>query len=309
MSAGYSKCCSIVDYLKSRLLNPRSVSILPRRPGPHSFRRSFHDRETVAEIERTVAPLAAVLSNRTGTTRAVPNAAIRRMNSPAVIDKLGHICPSVNSCPSLSARDTRRAGFEKCTRNRADAKFAGGRDRSRSLPAVNSTRHRDPATGPIGPAEAGMRCGRCGDALVNLGKPWDHPAGGEVDVQIHQLLGRGALTAGEAEHLVREVQALAVTPEDLRRDPPPLADQQLAFIEIVRLGDKGAVVGGVLISAANADGLEQRVGGVVEQRDVIGEVHMAVGVDPLRQYLAFVLVERRRDRHQAGRVAARIATG
>src|ERR1700730_15644206 len=103
MSAGYSKCCSIVDYLKSRLLNPRSVSILPRRPGPHSFRRSFHDRETVAEIERTVAPLGAGLSNRTGTPRAVPNAAIRRMNSPAVIDKLGH-----NVRVSIAARHYRR---------------------------------------------------------------------------------------------------------------------------------------------------------------------------------------------------------
>ena len=75
------------------------------------------------------------------------------------------------------------------------------------------------------------------------------------------------------------------------------------------LDNEGSVVGGILIFEADADRLEQRVGGVVEQHDVIGEVHMAVGVDPLRQYLALVLVERRRDGHQAGRVAARIATG
>src|SRR6266436_9137732 len=122
-----------------------------------------------------------------------------------------------------------------------------------------SARHRDPTPSPVGRREVRMGCGGPGDAFAHAGQPGDDPAGGEIDVQIHQLLGGGALAAGEAEHLVRQVQALAVAPKDLRRDLHPLADQQLALIEIVRLRDKGAVVGGALIFAADADGLEQRV--------------------------------------------------
>ena len=55
--------------------------------------------------------------------------------------------------------------------------------------------------------------------------------------------------------------------------------------------------------------LEQGVGRVIEQHDVIGEVHVIVGIDPFGQDLAFVAVERRRDGHAAGRWAARIVTG
>ena len=154
-----------------------------------------------------------------------------------------------------------------------------------------------------------MRRCRRHDALAHIGRPRDDATGGEVDVQIHQLLGRGALPAREAEHLVRQMQPLAVGPEDLGRDPHPLADQQLAFIEIVRLDREGAVIGGLLVADADADRVEQRVGRVVEQHDVIGEVQVTIGVDPLRQYLALVAVERCWDAHRAGRVAARIATG
>ena len=154
-----------------------------------------------------------------------------------------------------------------------------------------------------------MRRGRRSQALARIGRPRDDPAGGKVDVQIHQLLGPGALRGGEAEHLVREMQPLVVGPEDLGRDPHPLADQQLVFVKIVRLDREGAMIGGLLVPKTDADRLEQRVGRVVEEHDIISEVKVAVGVDPLRQDLAAVAVERGGDAHTAGRVAARIATG
>jgi len=87
------------------------------------------------------------------------------------------------------------------------------------------TGHRDVAPGPVGPGEPGMGCGRSIDALTRLGQPRDDTAGGEIDVQIHQLLGGGPLSALEVEHFMRQMQALAVGPKDLRRDPNPLADQ------------------------------------------------------------------------------------
>src|SRR5260370_22100074 len=77
----------------------------------------------------------------------------------------------------------------------------------------------------------------------------------------------------------------------------------------MRLVDKCSLVGAVLILAANADGIEQHVGGVVEQHGVIGEVHVVVGVDPLGQDLAFVTVEGSRNVHWVGRRAASIVTG
>ena len=47
-----------------------------------------------------------------------------------------------------------------------------------------------------------MRCRCGGDAVVDFGQPRDDTAGGEIDVQIHQLLGRGALAICQAEHLM-----------------------------------------------------------------------------------------------------------
>jgi hypothetical protein len=63
--------------------------------------------------------------------------------------------------------------------------------------------------------------GRRIDTLTRLGQPRHDAAGAEIDVQIHQLLGRGALADREAEHLVRQMEALAVAPEDLRRNAHP----------------------------------------------------------------------------------------
>ena len=128
-------------------------------------------------------------------------------------------------------------------------------------------------------------------------------------MQVHQFLRSGALTVRDHEHLVRQMQALAVHAEDLRADAHAITEQQLALVQIMRLDHKGAVAGAVLVLAADADGVEQRIGRVVEQHRVIGEVHVVVGVDPLAQNLAFVTLEGRRDAHCAGRCAARIATG
>ena len=69
-------------------------------------------------------------------------------------------------------------------------------------------------------------CGSCSiDALMRFGQPRDNAAGGEIDVQVHQFLGRGAPAIRYAEHLVRQMQALAVASEDLRCNAHPLADQ------------------------------------------------------------------------------------
>jgi hypothetical protein len=55
--------------------------------------------------------------------------------------------------------------------------------------------HSDAAPDPVGPLELSMRRSRSTDALMRFRQPWDDAAGGEVDVQVHQFLGRGALAA------------------------------------------------------------------------------------------------------------------
>ena len=108
----------------------------------------------------------------------------------------------------------------------------------------------------------GVRRRRCGYSLPDLMRKRLDPTGQEIDVQEHQLLRRGALAAGDHEHFMREMQALAVHGKDLCADAHPIADQQLALIRIMRLGHKSSLVGAVLILAADANGIEQRVGGV-----------------------------------------------
>jgi len=54
------------------------------------------------------------------------------------------------------------------------------------------------------------------------------------------------------------------------------------------------------IIEAEAELVEQQIGRPVEQHDVIGEVQVAVPIDPLRQDLAFESLIGRRDRHLRG---------
>ena len=79
-----------------------------------------------------------------------------------------------------------------------------------------------------------MRRGRSIDALTYFGQPRDNAAGGEIDVQIHQLPGRGAHSAREAEHLMRQMQAFAVGAEDLRCNAHPL--YRVTYCAAARIG-------------------------------------------------------------------------
>ena len=83
-----------------------------------------------------------------------------------------------------------------------------------------------------------MGCGRRRNPLLRRGQKWRDTALAEIDRQEHQLLRRRAFSASDAEHLVRQVQALAVGPDDLGDDAEPLANQRLTLVEIVGLGDE-----------------------------------------------------------------------
>jgi hypothetical protein len=142
-----------------------------------------------------------------------------------------------------------------------------------------------------------MRRGCRGDMPGRLGQERHDAATAEIDRQKHQFLHRRALAICEPEHLMRHMQPFVVGANDLARDAHPFADQQFPLVEIAGLDDKGAVLGGVLVAAADADRFEQEISRVIEQHRVIGEVHMAVHVDPFGQDFAQVAVEWRRNGH------------
>jgi hypothetical protein len=70
--AGYPKCRPIFGYLRSRRLKPKSASLFPISPGPHSLRRSFTTVKRPAVTGRTMTSLPSrpIESHRYAARRA-----------------------------------------------------------------------------------------------------------------------------------------------------------------------------------------------------------------------------------------------
>src|SRR5579864_4809357 len=105
--------------------------------------------------------------------------------------------------------------------------------RSRRLPHNSLRPNRDTSAEPMRSRQMGVGCGGRRNTLLRRGQKWRDAALPEIDRQEHQFLHRNAICAGDAEHLVRQVQALAIRGDDLARDAEPLASQHLSLIEIV----------------------------------------------------------------------------
>ena len=151
------------------------------------------------------------------------------------------------------------------------------------------------------PACAG---GRFRDALVHVGRKRADPARRQIDVQEHQFLRRGprwpAWGPSSANISWPRCMRFVVDRDDLRRDPHPRPDQQLALIEVVRLGDKGSELAVAAVIEPEPQFVEQQIGRLVEQHRVIGKVHVPVIVDPFGQDLAAKPVERGGKAHRDG---------
>src|SRR5260370_9568071 len=154
------------------------------------------------------------------------------------------------------------------------------------------------AADPIWPRQRGVRSGPGRDPIAQPGRKRADPTRPHVDVQEHQLLRRSTLAGRAPERPLPEAEPPVVGAEDLSRHPHPLADQELALIAVVRLDDEGARLLDPAIIQAEAELVEQEIGRAVEQHDVIGQVHMAVPVDPLGQYRALESLIRRWDGHR-----------
>src|SRR5581483_1246513 len=97
------------------------------------------------------------------------------------------------------------------------------------------------------------------------------------------------------KHLMRDMQPLAVPAEQQGGDANTLAEQHFAIVDGVGLGGEGTAMFRLLIGALDAERVEQRRRAAVEDLDVKGQVHVAVGVDPVRTHDRFVFAEGRRE--------------
>ena len=100
-------------------------------------------------------------------------------------------------------------------------------------------------------------------------------------MQQHDLLScyHGA-SVGSA-HLMRQVNALAVGGQDLRRNLHVITQKQFRLIGDVRLNGECSVMSALTVRFAQSYGCPKTIDGAIEHDDVVGHVHMAIFVDPL----------------------------
>ena len=119
-----------------------------------------------------------------------------------------------------------------------------------------------------------------GQILHDVGMQGRGLAGDGIDMERHQLGGRGQIALVRMVHAVEKVDPLLVETQKLGREAQGIAQLDLAVVGDVSLDGEGGAVGARAISGVEADMVEERVGGVVEGEDVIGHVHVAVVIDP-----------------------------
>ncbi len=97
-----------------------------------------------------------------------------------------------------------------------------------------------------------------------------------------QLVGRRPVARRRMVHLVKEMQPLGVGIDQLRGDAQHVALFDLALVGHMGLEHIDRMIGPLSIGGADSDMVEQSIGGAVEHQHVIGDVHVAVIVDPRR---------------------------
>lgn len=127
----------------------------------------------------------------------------------------------------------------------------------------------------------GMGLPGCLEAGKRLGPPRHDPPGREVDVEVDQFLARRHCAIPSPEQLVRDVQALGI---DVEHNGPSLglvALVQFRDVQCVRLNRERPASCCGQVCCPEPDSIPQHIGGGIDQHDVVGEVQMAIMVDPL----------------------------
>jgi len=105
---------------------------------------------------------------------------------------------------------------------------------------------------------------------------------GEVDMEDQQLAARRAIPRRRVMHRMEDMQPLGVAVDQLGGEAQHVALFHLTLVGDVRLEHEERMVGAPAVFGAEPEPVEQRVGGAVEHQHVIGDVHVAVIVDPRR---------------------------
>ena len=96
---------------------------------------------------------------------------------------------------------------------------------------------------------------------------------------------------------VEIVNPLAVEAKQLGGDADRITRHQLALVVDMGFHHEGGTALAFLIIPPQAQILHERIGGVIERQHVIGDVHVAVVVNPLRQRHARVQAQGGLDPH------------
>ena len=139
----------------------------------------------------------------------------------------------------------------------------------------------DPAAGAFGQGRRGVFADGGLQGGVFLRGEFGDAADRHIDVQCHQLLDAGSLIAFQVKHLVKILNPFLVSTKKPGADEKLVTEMDFTLVDGVGLGGEAGIAGCFPVGVADVERLVQRVGGEVEHHDIVSEVHVAVGVDPL----------------------------
>ena len=102
-------------------------------------------------------------------------------------------------------------------------------------------------------------------------------------MQRHQFLHRGAVASFHMEHLVEIVQPLGIGAQQMRVHPHTVPELHLLLVDRVGFHREAGIVGGLPIGQPDPQPIIEHIRRLIEHDHVVGKVHVAVIVDPLRQ--------------------------
>jgi MFS transporter, DHA2 family, multidrug resistance protein len=126
---------------------------------------------------------------------------------------------------------------------------------------------------------------------VQVCREWRYTTHCQIDMQCDQLLRRNAVAVLRMKHLMEIVQPLGIRAEQMRHDAHPFAFAHLALIQRVRLRGEGRTASGIAVRLADAQHIVHQIRRLIEQDDIVGQVHVPIRIDPLGQDHAIQLRE------------------
>ena len=120
----------------------------------------------------------------------------------------------------------------------------------------------------------------CAEPVLEFIGHGNHTPRGKVDMDIDQLRGGGEKTLFSVIHAVKVMHAFFIEIEQLRRAVEFSAFEELIVIGNMRFHHERRVIGSVAIVLIDPGFVEKIIRRMVEDQNIIGQIHMPVVVTP-----------------------------